>query len=147
MTAPALPEDFRHRIRVPIRYGDLDTLGHVNNAKYLTYLEQSRITYFRDLELWDGYPSELGLIVARICVDYKLPLRIEDEAVDVWARVSRLGNKSFTLSHLVNRSKDGATAATSEIVMVVFDYIQDTTVPMPAAWRERLTEYEPGLSE
>jgi acyl-CoA thioester hydrolase len=139
------PPNFRHHIRVPIRYADLDTLGHVNNASYLSYMEQARITYVRDMGLWDGYVSGLGLIVARICTDYKLALRLEDEAVDVWTRVSRLGNKSFTLEYVLNRSTDRTTAATSEIVMVAYDYGNEMTVVIPDDWRAKIVAYEPAL--
>ena len=141
----SVPPDFRHHVRVPIRYGDLDTLGHVNNTSYLTYTEQARIMYVRDMGLWDGYVSNLGLIVARICTDYKLALRLEDEAVEVWTRVSRLGNKSFTLDYVLNRTLDGTTAATSEIVMVAYDYQQDITVTIPDDWRAKIIDFEPAL--
>ncbi len=139
------PENYRYHTDVQIRYGDLDTLGHVNNSRFLTYLEQARVTYFADHNLWDGGASELGLIVARICVDYKLPLRGSDQTVDVWTRISHLGNKSFTMQHLINRSRDGATAGTSEITMVCFNYVADQTVPIPQIWRDTIIAYEPGL--
>ena len=140
------PPNFRHHIRVPIRYADLDTLGHVNNASYLAYTEQARITYVRDLGIWDGYLSPLGLIVARICTDYKMALRLEDEAVDVWTRISRLGNKSFTIEYLLNRAGDHATAATSEIVIVAYDYENDQTIVIPDDWRAKIIAYEPALT-
>lgn len=140
------PEDYRHHTPMTVRYGDMDTLGHVNNATYLTYFEQARVGYFNELALWDGQPSELGLIVAKITVEYKLPLSMHDGVVDVWTRIARLGTKSFTMTHQIIRASDQAVAATGEIVVVVFDYVNNATAPLPDDWRQRIIAYEPGLS-
>ncbi|MFW5691224.1 MAG: acyl-CoA thioesterase [Chloroflexota bacterium] len=140
------PENFRYHTPMAIRYRDMDTLGHVNNAVYLSYFEQARVGYFNDQQLWTGEPSVLGLIVARITVEYKQPLAMSDGIIDVWTRCSRLGTRSFTMEHIITRATDNAVAATGEIVVVVFDYVNNQTVPLPDAWRARLTEYEPGLT-
>jgi acyl-CoA thioester hydrolase len=142
-----LAESFKHYTQIDIRYRDLDALAHVNNAAYLTYLEQARITYFRDIAVWDGHKSPLGVIVARICIDYKLALRLEDQGVMVWTRISSLGNKSFTLGNMICRIADDSVAAQSEIVMVAYNYTQDQTVAIPDTWRRAIAAYEPGLKQ
>lgn len=142
--------DFRHNIPVTIRFGDLDSLGHVNNAVYLTYLEQARIDYVRTLRLWNGGMSDNpGLIMARAVIDYKLPMTLDDSPATVWTRCSRLGNRSFEMAHRITFQRDGTEqlAATGEITVVVFDYTLNQTVPIPAQWRADLTSYEPGLSD
>jgi acyl-CoA thioester hydrolase len=146
MTNP--PEDYRYCLTVPIRYRDMDTLGHVNNVVYLTYLEQARIEYINHLGLWDGQPSEQGLILAKSTVEYRLPLAMSDRTVDVWTRVSRLGNRSFDMAHRLICQRDGqpAVAAEASIVMVVYNYVAGAAVPIPADWRDRLINYEPALS-
>ena len=59
--------EFRFFCPVEVRYGDLDPQGHVNNAKYLTYLEQARVAYIIHLGLWDGKSFEdIGIILAEI---------------------------------------------------------------------------------
>jgi len=143
---PTPPEGYRYHTFLQIRYGDLDTLGHVNNSRFLTYLEQARVTYFQERQMWDGQLSSTGLIVAKITVDYKLPLRVEDGGVDVWTRVARLGNKSFTMDHIIARQADAAVAGTSEIVIVAYDYDADQTIAIPQAWRDVIIAYEPALS-
>ncbi|MDX1990892.1 MAG: thioesterase family protein [bacterium] len=147
MFASPPPEGYRYYTPMTIRYGDMDTLGHVNNAKYNTYFEQARISYIHEMQLWDGSASELGLIVAKVTVEYKLPLSMSDGTVDIWTRVCRLGNKSFDMEHLLICQRDGEpkVAATGLIVMVVFNYVADQTVAMPDDWRRRLIEYEPIL--
>jgi acyl-CoA thioester hydrolase len=141
------PENFRYHTPMVIRYGDMDTLGHVNNAKYLTYLEHARVSYFHELKLWDGSISALGLIIARISIDYKLPLTMHDGVVDIWTRCSRLGTKSFDIENLIIVTRGGVEqiAAQATTVTVVFDYSSNTTVALPDDWRQLLIEYEPGL--
>ncbi len=140
-------EPFRFRLAIPIRYADMDTLGHVNNAKYLTYVEQARICYIRELSLWSGGVSEMGLIVARIECDYKLPLTMDDGEAIVYQRVTRMGTKSFDIEFIITR-KDGereAIAAQGKVVMVVYDYTRNVSVTMPEDWRAKIVAYEPAL--
>lgn len=138
------PENFRYSTAIPIRYGDMDTLGHVNNAKYLTYLEQSRISYIRDRGMWDGSLSEQGLIIARIEIDYRAPISMDDGEAIVWTRVSRIGTKSFDMTQvvLVERGDQIVTAAEAKTVIVVYDYTAAATSPIPDAWRVLIATFE-----
>lgn len=141
----APPDGFRHHIPIVVRWADMDALGHVNNAKFLTYLEQARIDYFNTLKLWDGNLSTLGLIMARVALDYKLPLSAGDD-VHVFTRCSRFGNRSLDTEQVILRVKDEQTeiAAQGTITAVVYNYQQNKSAPIPADWRARILEYEPG---
>lgn len=139
------PEGFRHHISIDVRWGDMDALGHVNNAVFLTYLEQARIDYFNQLKLWDGNLSELGLIMARVVLDYKLPLVAGDD-VHIFTRCSRIGNRSLDTEQLILRVKDERTeiAAQGTTTAVAYDYQKNQSAPVPDDWRARILEYEPG---
>jgi acyl-CoA thioester hydrolase len=142
-----LLSNFRHILPMPLRWADLDALGHVNNATYLTYLEQARIHYFRHLQLWDGQPDKLGLIMAKVVLEYKLPL-FADDIVTVYTRCSRLGNRSFDTEQIIARQAANGgmeIAAQATITIVVFDYRVNQSAPIPDEWRARLVAYEPGL--
>jgi acyl-CoA thioester hydrolase len=136
--------DFRHAVDVQIRWGDMDALGHVNNAAYLTYLEQARISYTSELKLWDGRSDQIGMIVARIVMDYRLPLTNAD-AITVYSRVSRIGTKSYDMEQIIVRQDAIAAAAT--FTLVAMDYATRQSVPIPDAWRAKWLAYEPGLAE
>ena len=138
------PEIFRYQTQIPIRYRDMDTLGHVNNVVYLTYIEQARIEYFADLELWDGDANELGLILAKSTVSYRAPLTMHDRIVQIDTRISRLGNKSFDMEHQLSCVRDDEViiVADAQIVMVVFDYIGNQTIAIPDVWRKRIKDHE-----
>lgn len=130
---------FRHAYRLQMRWADLDALGHVNNATYLTYLEQARIMFFQTLALWDGKPDKLGLIMARAIIDYKLPLNAED-TVTVYTRVARIGSKSFDTEQHIVCERDGlpTLAAAATITIVVYDYRSNQSTPIPDNWRDKL---------
>jgi acyl-CoA thioester hydrolase len=138
------PEGFRHRYVMPVRYGDIDSLGHVNNAKYLTYIEQARIIYVRDLALWDGKLADFGIIMARAEVDYRSPITLDDGDAVVFSRTVRIGTKSFEMHHHIMVEREGAPvlAAQAVIVGVAFDYTANATIPVPDSWRAKISAYD-----
>ena len=80
---------FRFHIPIDIRYGDLDPQWHVNNARYLTFLEQGRMEYLRALNLWDGEDFfKLGLIVADIHIAYLAAGDVGAEGAPGFARLA-----------------------------------------------------------
>lgn len=140
-------ENYRFSCPIAVRFADLDVLGHLNNAKYLTYAEQARILYIREVVGWQGKWNTLGMILARTEIDYKLPIAFED-TVKAYVCVSRLGGKSFDMTYSLTRQKADNTpqiAAEIKTVMVTYDYNADTTIAIPDSWRQRITAYEPNL--
>jgi acyl-CoA thioester hydrolase len=123
---------FVHREQV--RFRDLDPMGHVNNAVFLTYIESARVAFLRQLGAAKTL-EEMGIIVARIEIDFRAPVRLGDE-VEVSARVGRFGDKSFDLDHELR--VDGEVVAEAKTVLVTYDYSKREAVPIPEDWREKL---------
>lgn len=132
-------EDFRHSIDITARFGDVDMLGHVNNAMFITYVEEARIQYARDVFGWDGTPEKLGLIVARIAINYLLPV-YAGQTVRLFTRCTRLGNKSFDLAHLMMR--DDAHISKIDTTLVAYDMVRAQSHPVPDAVRRNIITYE-----
>ncbi len=123
---------------IEVRYGDLDPQGHVNNAKYLTYIEQARVGYIRHKGLWDGQSFlRLGIILADAHVVYRQPIHW-GQKVRVGVRPIRLGNKSFVLAYRIEEAGSGVVFADCETVLVCYDYGTGKTVPIPPDWRAAL---------
>lgn len=137
------PEGYRYCQTLEVRFGDTDMFGHVNNAKFLTYMEHARLLYFEDVIGGDRKAGKESVILAEVTCTYELPLFFKD-VVDVWVRVARLGNKSFDQEYQLIR-QDGALAATGYAVLVAYDYHEGQAIPIPDAWRERVVAYEPAL--
>jgi len=123
-------EGFEFVHRETVRFRDVDSLGHVNNAVFLTYLEEARIAFLLPLG------AEISsMILARVEIDFRAPLRMGDE-IEIGVRPSNVGTKSFELEYEV-RTPD-AVAAEAKTVIVSFDYETGRSVEVPQAWREAL---------
>lgn len=134
--------DFRFYHPIEVRYGDLDPQGHVNNARYLTYLEQARVAYIRRLGLWEGGSFlDFNIILADAHVTYRAPVLFGQD-VRVWVRVSRLGNKSFTMDYRLDDSSGEQEYAVASTVLVAYDHHSHQTIPIPASWRRVIGEFE-----
>jgi acyl-CoA thioester hydrolase len=125
--------DFVHEERV--RFRDLDPMGHVNNAVFLTYLEQARVAFFSEMGAATGL-EDMNMIVARVEIDFKAPVRLGQE-VEVSVRASRFGTKSFDLEYELR--VEGEVVAVAKSVQVAYDYKRREPVPVPAEWREKLS--------
>lgn len=128
-----------------VRWRDLDALEHVNNAVYLTYLEQGRVHYMQEVGLGFQDLEDVGMILAEVTCTYRSPLSLAEQ-VTVWVRVSELRNSSFIFEYRME-GQDGRVAATGRSVQVCYDYENERSIPLPDRWRELLTAYEPGLDE
>jgi acyl-CoA thioester hydrolase len=128
---------FIHRLEV--RFRDCDPMGHVNNAVYLTYLEQTRFNHWRSL--W-GFgspqtPAEMpGVILARVEADYRRPARYGD-TLEIRLVVGEIGRSSFRYEYEVV-DEQGRTVLTAATVQVMYDYAAEQPVPIPAEIRALL---------
>lgn len=130
---------------IEIRYGDLDPQGHVNNAKYFTYVEQARIQYLRHLNLWKGGSFlEIGVILAEVKLTFHASIQY-GQHIQVGVKVTHLGNKSMNVEHLIEEAKTGQQMASGSSVLVAYDYRTDSSILIPPEWRQIITEFE-GLS-
>src|SRR4026209_412868 len=122
-----MPIDFAYRHRLSVRFRDCDAMGHVNHAVYLTYFEQGRLTFWREIT---GSPSpHTRVIIARAECDYRSPAHFGDE-LEVRLRVGAIGRTSFTLEYEIANATTGAQVATEKTVMVSYDYAASQPVPL-----------------
>lgn len=129
--------EFNFETSVPVRFQDLDVVGHVNNAVYATYLEEARTEYIE--EVFEIDPEDSGVVIAHLEIEYRQPVT-EDTEVTVALRTRKPGTSSIPMDYEI-RTDDGV-AATAETVMVTIDYDTGETQPMPDVWRERLAVFE-----
>ncbi len=121
------------KLRVP--FGDVDMMGHVNNAKYLTYFETARTTLLQ--ESFGTFPQgRLGVIIARAEIDYKAPARWNDE-LEIKVRPISIGNSSFTYEYEIT-NQEGKLVAKGKTVQVAYDYSKGASVPVPELARSIL---------
>ena len=120
---------FVHREKV--RFRDVDSAGHVNNAVFLTYLEEARIAFLA--QAGADYVTEM--IGARIEIDFRSPARL-GETIEITVTPGRVGKTSFVLDHEL-RAGDRLVAEASS-VLVAYDYETNKPRAVPEEWRKLL---------
>ena len=125
----------RHRYDCRVRFSDVDIYGHVNNVKYFEYYQEARLSFLTSLARREDEGS-LGLVVARLDVDYKRPILFRSDPYLVESWVTRIGDSSFGLAAEI---KDGdQVLSRAEAVMVTFDLETQRSRPLTERERERL---------
>jgi acyl-CoA thioester hydrolase len=125
-----------------VRYRDLDPQGHVNNAVYLTYLESARLGYYQAVGIWSpNSGAQTGMVVAHIEIDYLASILL-GQSIRVGLRLENLGIKSLTLAFIIEDVSTKKPIARGKSVMVAYDNQRDTSIPIPPAWREKISQFE-----
>jgi acyl-CoA thioester hydrolase len=113
-----------------VRWDDIDAFGHVNNAKYLTYIQEARF-------LWS---SIIEMVVARAEVDFIEPIYEGGRFYDVNLWVESIGNSSFTMAYEVV-GDNGLVHAKVRTVQVVVNMETKKSRPLKDSEREFLNSY------
>lgn len=133
-------EAFHFSIRIPVLWGDQDSFGHVNNARYFTWFEAARLEYFKALGLATGGTPKVGPILAQTACDFVAPVHWPGE-VEVGARTLEVGRTSFTMEYAVwTAGAPQQLRARGRGVLVLIDYETGAKVPVDDALRARLLE-------
>ena len=132
-----------HSTLIQIRFSDIDTLNHINNAKFPTFMEIGRIQYFKDVVAGTHNWKDTGVLVANYTMDFKIPIYLND-VLSIETEVTALGTKSLTFSYrfVVEGDSGPIVKATGTSVMVCFHYIDQRSIPVPDLWRERINAYQ-----
>jgi len=132
-----MPDPVPVKVPIEVRWRDLDALGHVNNAVYLTYFEHARLGYLRALLGSDfevdptaSLPRGYQFILARVTCNFRSPARINDR-LTVAIYVSRVGRKSFVFEYRITDEVSGRLVAEGSSTQVWYDYARGESVPVP----------------
>jgi acyl-CoA thioester hydrolase len=137
----SLQETFRHILPVQIRFNDIDSFGHVNNATFQEYFDLGRVHYFKQAFEGKLFTHELALLIASIKTDFLLPVHLHDH-IEVRTKVFEMGNKSLKMLQYVVDNQKNELKATCLSVMVCFKTDNNQTEVIPQQWREKFMEME-----
>lgn len=118
---------------IPVRWRDTDAQGHVNNAVFLTYLEEGRDAFYAQV-----IEADPNYLVVRIELDLRAEVRHPDQQVTVRIQAERLGTTSLTTREKV-LTPSGEVAAEARVITVRWDPAQRTPVPFSETERLRLS--------
>ena len=130
-----------HIERIPIRWGDMDAMGHVNNTTYFRYMEQARIGWF-DALIPEAEPwKSTGIVIANASCNYKRPL-VYPGTVEVKLFVGAPGGSSVPTYYQLYLEGDRHLYADGDAVVVFIDMAKQKPVRIPDPIRERLLRAE-----
>lgn len=136
-------QDFKFKKELQLRWNDMDALGHVNNAIFITYFETARGHYM--LEACPGWDWHKHMfLIANVNVDFRKELLLNAQQPTVWMRTSKMGKKSFTLEYVIISEEKGEKVihASGTTTQIMFDMRNRKTIEIEAWVKERLTSYE-----
>ena len=133
---------WRHLEPIAVRWGDMDSMGHVNNAKYFTYCESARMSYFAAVRMPEHRETPTqGPALAAANLNFRRQVRYPAE-LDVFTRVVEIGRSSFKMEYLLVQRDTGERVADGHGVIVWVDYATGTSNPLPESLRRAIREYE-----
>lgn len=131
--------EYRLTVELPVRFSDTDAMGHANNSRYLSYLEEARFKYAR--EVLDITDWKVSFILARVEIDYRSPA-VCGEIVVVAMRVSKIRGASFEATYRLTEKASGRLVAEAKTVQVWFDYPNSKVARIPAEVAGRLRAFD-----
>lgn len=138
---PLSPFQARFRRRIPVRFRDLDSMGHAHHTLPLIYVEEVRAAYWREV-VGRETAHDIDYVMGEVRVRYHA--RIEwPSAVDVALRVSHIGTKSFQMAFAVT-TEAGELLASGETTQVMYDYAGGKSMRVPADVRSAIEAFERG---
>ena len=137
-TLPSVPGKV-YETELQLRFGDTDAMGHVNNAKVLTYLELGRIRFFADV-LGVERVEDVGFILAEASCRYRIPILLQDR-VRVRMHITDVYRSSFRFRCDLYDPRDGRVFVEAETVQVMYDYATGRPVPVDAGFVAKVRDY------
>jgi len=135
-------EPFSLVIDTPVAWGEMDSMGHVNNIVYFRYFESARIAYFEELGFLEHMREEgVGPILAATDCRFRRPLTYPD-TVSIGTRAYELGEDRFTMSYTVVSHRQDDVVARGEGLIVTYDYRALAKAPIPDEIRGAIEAFE-----
>ena len=132
----------RHVEPIAVRWGDMDSMGHVNNAQYFTYCESARMSYFAAVRMVEHREDERhGPALAAANLNFRQQVRYPAD-LEVATRVTEIGRSSFKMEYeLLHRGTDDRVADGIGVIVWV-DYATGKSIPLPESLKEEIRRFE-----
>ncbi len=134
-------------ITLPVAWGEMDALGHVNNVVFFRYFESARVEFLRQLGWREGTESSPalaaaapGFILHSVHARFRSPVIFPD-TLTITARCTAVEADRLTIEHAVfSHSHSGALVAEGSGIVVCYDYSTRQKAPLPEPLRRLLTQ-------
>ncbi len=135
-------DDYRRWITIAVRWGDMDAFGHVNNAKYFTYCESARISYFESIGISaQREATQRAPAVVTATCNFRRQVHYP-ATLDVGVRTAKIGRTSFTLDYGLFLEGTDELVADGTSVVVWVDYAAQKSAPLPEDVKQKIRELD-----
>ncbi len=119
-----------HHHTIKVRGFHCDMFGHVNNARYLEFLEEARWEWLNRITTFDFFEKKkLSFVVVSITINYKWPSVLND-LLDVSVELKNISNRSATVHQIITRQADEKIIATADVTFAMVDNSTGRSVPV-----------------
>lgn len=140
--APKELLDFPVNLRIPIAWGEMDALGHVNNIMYFRYFESVRCEYFERIGFWSHMQEHgIGPILGSTECKFKSALSYPDSVIAA-TRIVETGLDRFKMEYVVYSEGQKTVVALGSGLIVSYDYRENKKCPIPADILSKIEQLE-----
>ncbi|OMH39058.1 thioesterase family protein [Motiliproteus sp. MSK22-1] len=127
-----------HSVTLPIRWGDMDAYGHLNNVNYFRLLEEVRIQWLKELGINLNEQATGPVVISASC-DF-LKSVVYPASIEIRTQVEHLGRSSIEISHkLYIADSERPLCGTGRVKMVWVDFATEQSTPLPETLRSHLS--------
>jgi len=124
-------------IKIQVRFSDIDVMGHVNNAVYLSYFEMARVVFFSELMGGEWDWKKNGVLLRKNEIEYIKPVLLH-EVPEIFIYTEKVGSKSFVLGYDLKVNNEIRTTGSS--VLVSFDSLNNQSIEIPGKMKAILIQ-------
>ncbi|MGF1733992.1 acyl-CoA thioesterase [Photobacterium satsumensis] len=130
---------------IPVAWGEMDALNHVNNVVYFRYFETARLEYFAGIGLMEEMQAtQVGPVLSETSSRYRRPVTYPDTLL-VGSRVSVLADDSFVMEYIIVSKQQGAVTTTGTAKVVMFNFAHKKRASLNLSLVEKIISLQPEL--
>ena len=135
-------KDYPIITEIPVAWGEMDALSHVNNVVYFRYFETARIDYFNRTSLMTDIPkTNIGPVLGETSCKYFRPVTYPD-TLSVGSKIVKLGEDRFEMEYAIFSQNQQQLTTKGRAKVVMFDFANQRTVPLPDSVRTEIESIE-----
>ncbi len=137
----ATQQVFHHTLPLQIRFNDIDSLGHLNNAVYFSFYDLGKARYFETVKSHSIDWRRADVVVANVNADFVAPI-YANESIAVRTCATEIGNRSFKVLQQIINTETEQVKGVCRTVMVGFDIETGCAADISDEWKEELCRFE-----
>ena len=126
--------DFSHTLPISVSWGDMDSLGHVNNTVFFRYFEDVRVSLFLKNDIFLNKETGIGVVLADISCKFIRPIYYPSHLIAACA-VHSIEKDRFSIKYGLFNETDKSCLAIGDSVVKAFDFKNHIKVDLPEKWK------------